>query len=123
MVYTRAEGAQELLDRVASTVSSGFYMLKNVAPEQVAPFISHEHPQTIGLILSQFDPVQGAGILAQLPERLQSDVAYRIATMENITPAILKEIEETLEASLRDILGGNQDVGGPKVVADTSLPC
>ena len=86
--------AQEILDRVASTVSSGFYMLKNVAPEQVAPFISHEHPQTIGLILSQLDPAQGAGILAQLPERMQSDVAYRIATMENITPAILKEIEE-----------------------------
>jgi flagellar motor switch protein FliG len=31
---------------------------------------------------------------------------------------VLKEIEEALEASLRDILGGNQDVGGPKVVAD-----
>ena len=110
--------AQEILDRVANTVSSGFYMLRNVAPEQIAPFISHEHPQTIGLILSQLDPAQAAGILAQLPERMQSDVAYRIATMENITPAILKEIEEALEASLRDILGGNQDVGGPRVVAD-----
>ncbi|MBT4098746.1 MAG: flagellar motor switch protein FliG, partial [Gemmatimonadetes bacterium] len=97
--------AQEILDRVASTVSSGFYMLKNVAPEQVAPFISHEHPQTIGLILSQLDPAQASGILANLPERLQADVAYRIATMENITPAVLKEIEEALEASLRDILG------------------
>jgi flagellar motor switch protein FliG len=103
--------AQEILDRVA-------YMLKNVAPEQVAPFISHEHPQTIALILSQLESTQGAGILSQLPERMQSDVAYRIATMENITPAVLKEIEEALEASLRDILGGNQDVGGPKVVAD-----
>ncbi len=110
--------AQEILDRVASTTSSGFYMLKNVAPEQIAPFISHEHPQTVGLILSQLDPVQGAGILSNLPERMQSDVAYRIATMENITPAVLKEIEEALEASLRDILSGNQDVGGPKVVAD-----
>ena len=110
--------AQEILDRISSTLSSGFYMLKNVAPEQVAPFISHEHPQTIALILSQLESVQGAGILGQLPERLQSDVAYRIATMENITPAILKDIEEALEASLRDILSGNQDVGGPKVVAD-----
>ena len=110
--------AQEILDRVASTVSSGFYMLKNVAPEQVAPFISHEHPQTIALILSQLESVQASGILAQLPERMQADVAYRIATMENITPAVLKEIEEALEASLRGILGGNQDVGGPKVVAD-----
>ena len=110
--------AQEILDRVASTVSSGFYMLKNVSAEQVAPFISHEHPQTIALILSQLESMQGAGILAQLPERMQADVAFRIATMENITPAVLKEIEEALEASLRDILGGNQDVGGPKVVAD-----
>jgi flagellar motor switch protein FliG len=48
----------------------------------------------------------------------QAEVAYRIATMENITPAVLKQIEESLEANLRDILGGNQDVGGPKVVAD-----
>ncbi|MBT4099780.1 MAG: flagellar motor switch protein FliG [Gemmatimonadetes bacterium] len=109
--------AQEILDRVTSTVSSGFYMLKNVAPEQVAPFISHEHPQTIALILSQLDAVQAAGIMMQLPERLQSDVAHRIATMENITPAVIKEIEEALEASLKDILGGNQEVGGPAVAA------
>ena len=110
--------AQEILDRVSSTVSSGFFILKNAAAEQIAPFISNEHPQTVALILSQLDPAQGAGILAHLPERMQADVAYRIATMENITPAVLKEIEEALEASLRDILGGDQDVGGPKVVAD-----
>ena len=110
--------AQEILDRVSTRVTSGFYMLKNVAPDQIAPFISNEHPQTIGLILSQLDPAQAAGILAQLPERMQADVAYRVATMENITPNVIKEIEESLEQSLRDILGGNQDVGGPKVVAD-----
>ena len=49
---------------------------------------------------------------------MQADVAYRVATMENITPNVIKQIEESLEQSLRDILGGNQDVGGPKVVAD-----
>ena len=110
--------AQEILDRVSTRVTSGFYMLKNVAADQIAPFISNEHPQTIGLILSQLDSAQAAGILAQLPERMQADVAYRVATMENITPNVIKEIEESLEQSLRDILGGNQDVGGPKVVAD-----
>ena len=110
--------AQEILDRVSSRVSSGFYILKNVSPDQIAPFISHEHPQTIALILSQLDSAQAAGILAQLPERMQSDVAYRIATMENITPNVIKQIEESLEQSLRDMLGGDQDVGGPKVVAD-----
>ncbi|MCC7263998.1 MAG: flagellar motor switch protein FliG [Candidatus Latescibacteria bacterium] len=110
--------AQEILDRVMHTVSSGFVMLRNVAPEQIAPFISQEHPQTIALILSQLESPQAAGIITHLPERMQADVAYRIATMENITPTVLKQIEESLEASLRDVLGGNKDVGGPKVVAD-----
>lgn len=110
--------AQEILDRVSSKVSSAFFMLRNVSPEQIAPFISHEHPQAIALILSQLDSAQASGILSQLSERLQSDVAYRIATMENITPAVLKQIEESLETSLRDMLGGDQNVGGPHVIAD-----
>jgi flagellar motor switch protein FliG len=70
---TRAVGprkAREIVDRVASSISTGFYMLRNVAPEQLAPFISHEHPQTVALILSQLDPTQAAGILAQLPARM-----------------------------------------------------
>ena len=110
--------AAEILERVSSKVASGFYMLKNVAPDQIAPFISSEHPQTVALILSQLDGAQASGILSQLPERLQSDVAYRIATMDNITPNVIKQIEGSLETQLRDILGGNQDVGGPQVVAD-----
>ena len=110
--------AQEILDRIGSRTTGGFYILKNAAPDQIVPFISLEHPQSIALILSQLEANQASGILAQLPETIQSDVAYRIATMENITPNVLKEIEESLEATLRDMLGGNQDVGGPKVVAD-----
>jgi len=110
--------AQEILDRIMSQVSSGFYLLKNVPPEQLAPFISHEHPQTIALILSQLEPQHAAGIIGQLPERIQGEVAYRIATMENITPSVLKQIEDSLETNLRDILGGNKAVGGPKVVAE-----
>ena len=120
-LFKRAFGAnrgERLLLSDHEEDESGFSLLRNVAPEQVAPFISHEHPQTIALLLSQLDPHQAAGILSQLPERLQPDVAYRISTMENVTPAALRGIEEGLEASLADILGGNQDVGGLKVTAD-----
>ena len=110
--------AQEILDRINSNTNSGFYMLKNVPPEQIARFISHEHPQTIALILSQLEAAQAAGIISQLPEAVQAEVSYRIATLDNITPSVLKQIEESLETNLRDILGGHQDVGGPKIVAD-----
>ena len=110
--------AQEILNKVTSNSSSGFHVLKNVRPEQMAPFISNEHPQTIALILSQLDPEQAAGILSHMSESVQAEVAYRMATLDNITPNILKQIEESLETNLKDILGGHKDVGGPKVVAN-----
>ena len=113
-----ANRARRLVHAEEGEGENGFNMLKNVAPEQIAPFISHEHPQTIALTLSQLAPTEASGILAQLPQRMQADVAYRIAIMESITPAVLVEIGEALEASLQDILGENQAVGGPKAVAD-----
>lgn len=110
--------AKEILDRVASVVSSGFALLRSATPEQVSPFLSYEHPQTVALILSQLEPSLGAGILALLAQELQIDVAHRIATMREVKPAALKVVEEGIEAQLRDIIGGTYDVGGPKVLAD-----
>ena len=110
--------AEEILNKITTHTSSGFHVLKNIPPEQLTPFISNEHPQTVALILSQLDPEQAAGILSHMSESVQAEVAYRMATLDNITPSVLKQIEENLEANLRDILGGHKDVGGPKVVAD-----
>ncbi|MEE3232848.1 MAG: flagellar motor switch protein FliG [Candidatus Latescibacterota bacterium] len=113
-----ARRAHEIMERTSQNQNSGFRLLKNVDPEQIAPFIASEHPQTLALILSQLDPDQAAGILSQLPQSTQVEVAYRIATLENITPAILKQVEENLESKLHDILGSQSDIGGPKVVAN-----
>tara|TARA_B100001250_G_scaffold14296_1_gene12499 strand:- start:10189 stop:11223 length:1035 start_codon:yes stop_codon:yes gene_type:complete len=110
--------AHEILERTRKNEHSGFRLLKNVDPEQIAPFVAGEHPQTLALILSQIDPDQAAGILSQLPQSTQVEVSYRIATLENITPAILKQVEENLESKLHDILDTQSDIGGPKVVAN-----
>ncbi|HCK10513.1 flagellar motor switch protein FliG [bacterium] len=111
--------AQALLDRVSSTTSSGFYMLRNVDPNQIIPFISKEHPQTIALILSQLEAAQAAGVINGLPEDLQADVSYRIATMESISPQILRELEDSLAENLQTILSGQvTEIGGPKAVAE-----
>ena len=111
--------AQSLLDRVSSTTSSGFYMLRNVDPNQIIPFIAKEHPQTIALIMSQLEAVQSAGVLNGLPEELQADVSFRIAQMENISPQVLRELEESLAQELQTILSGQvTEIGGPKAVAE-----
>jgi flagellar motor switch protein FliG len=111
--------AQGLLDRVTSTTSSGFYMLRNVDPNQIIPFLAKEHPQTIALILSQLEPAQSAGVVNGLPEETQADVAFRIAQMENISPQVLRELEDTLASELQAILAGQvTEIGGPKAVAE-----
>ena len=110
--------AQQVLDRLGATAVSGFHLLRNVAPNQIAPFISKEHPQTIALILSQLDPGQAAGVIALLPDGLQSDVTYRIATLDNISPSVLKQIEASLAEELQTVLNGQvAEIGGPKKVA------
>jgi flagellar motor switch protein FliG len=108
--------AQGLLDR---TTSSGFYMLRNVAPDRIVPFISKEHPQTIALILSQLDPTQSAGVLNGLSEELQADIMFRMAQMGNISQQVLRELEESLANDLQAILSDQiTEIGGPKAVAE-----
>ena len=111
--------ADRLIQRGTRTTEPRYDWLRQVPPERLAPFISHEHPQTQALILSQLDPMLSGAVLALLPERLQSDVSYRMATLQDVTPAALEEIDEALEHGLRDVIGRNQTVGGPKVLADT----
>ena len=110
--------AAEMLDRATGGATSGFKMLRNADPAQVAPFIAQEHPQTVALILSQADPPQAAAILEQLPAARQAEVVHRIATLGHIAPEVLAEVEQTLEAILKDVMGGKREVGGSQVVAD-----
>ena len=112
-----AQRAEEILGRLGQP-QSGFKLLKDADPVQVAPFLAQEHPQTLALILSQLEAAQAAAFLGQWPAALQGDVAHRIATLENIQPEILQDVEASLETMLRDVLGGNRNVGGSKVVAD-----
>lgn len=111
--------AQNLLNRVNSTTASGFYMLRNVDPQQIIPLVSKEHPQTISLILSQLEPDQAAGVLNGLSEQLQSEVALRIAQMDHISPNVLRDLENSLSGELEAIVSGQvTQIGGPKAVAE-----
>ncbi|MBT4503976.1 MAG: flagellar motor switch protein FliG [Gemmatimonadetes bacterium] len=97
---------------------SGFEMLERMKSEQISPFIAHEHPQTVALILSQLKPVQAAGILANLPERMQADVAYRLTTLEEVSTLALTRVEESLTRSLRSISAGTVRAGGAQATAN-----
>ena len=111
--------ADSIIRKIQETLHpSGFSLLKDVDPIHLLEFIRNEHPQTIALILSQLNPAQAAGVLSQLPEDVQTDVAMRIATMEKITPEVIHEVESVLDVHLKEVISGNLSAsGGVKAVA------
>lgn len=112
--------ANEIMSRLESTlISRGFSLLKDIDPKQLASFFQSEHPQTIALILTQINSYQAAAILSELAPELQAEVAIRIATMEKISPDVLKEVESTLEAHFEASSGRDLSVsGGAKTIAE-----
>ena len=112
--------AMEIMGRLESTLTSrGFSLLKDIDPKQLASFFQSEHPQTIALILTQINSFQAAAILSELTPEIQAEVAIRIATMEKISPEVLKEVEATLEAHFEASSGRDLSVsGGSKTIAE-----
>jgi flagellar motor switch protein FliG len=112
--------ADEIINRLESSFqSTGFNLLKEIDSKQLVSYIQNEHPQTIAVILTQLYPQAAASVLSELPSELQSEVALRIATMEKISPDVLKEIEDTLAGHFESTAGTDLSTsGGAKAMAE-----
>jgi flagellar motor switch protein FliG len=99
-VLTRALGddkATYLLDRILqSGEQSGIESLKWMAPAAVADLIRAEHPQIIASILVHLERDQASDVLRELPPAQRHDIVLRIATLDSIQPAALRELNEVL---------------------------
>lgn len=111
--------AREILGRVRERMpEAGMDRLKRVAPDTLSEAIKGEHPQTIAVVLSQLDPKASARTLKGLPPELASDVVYRMARMQKISPEVLGKVETALRART-DADDGRQGqaAGGPGLAA------
>jgi flagellar motor switch protein FliG len=110
--------AHEIMQKVQGTFQlKGFNILNDVDPNQLSSFIQKEHPQTIALVLSQINRRQAAVIIQELPEKLQTDVLYRIANMDQVSPELIQEVENVLESRV-DFTTMGTKIGGAKAVAE-----
>lgn len=115
-----SEEAKKILDRL-SKISHGvqnFAYLAKIKPQQLADFITTEHPQTIALILAHMDPSAAAETLALFTDDLRSEVAMRMAKLGDISPSIIKRVSSVLESKLEALATYKVEVGGPRAVAD-----
>ncbi|HJW24591.1 MAG TPA: flagellar motor switch protein FliG, partial [Rhodocyclaceae bacterium] len=97
-VLTKALGddkASNLISRILQGgETSGIEGLKWMDASTVADLIRNEHPQIIATILVHLERDHSSEILNHFTERLRNDVVLRIATLEGIQPAALKELNE-----------------------------
>ncbi|MEX2375710.1 MAG: flagellar motor switch protein FliG [Dehalococcoidia bacterium] len=114
------EKAGNMIDRILlGGNTKGLESLKWMDARAVVELIRFEHPQIIAIVLSYLDSDQAAEVLAQLPDNTHADLLMRIATMEGIQPAAMKELNDMLQQQLRGGVGGQQSsMGGVKCAAD-----
>lgn len=116
------EYATRLLDRVAKSLDQDavdFSGLRRVDPQQLAKFIQDEHPQTIALVLSHLDPSQAAALLRSLPVEVRTDIAVRMASLEQISPEAVRTIASVIGQKLKNLGELSREAcGGVRAVAD-----
>jgi flagellar motor switch protein FliG len=114
--------AKRLLDRLAKALGSeaaSFDAIQKADPQQLAKFIHSEHPQTIALVLSHLNSTQAAALLNSLPANLRSDVAQRMASLDQISPEVILKIAGVIGHKLKS-LGefSRESYGGVRAVAE-----
>ncbi|RBA25802.1 flagellar motor switch protein FliG [Herminiimonas fonticola] len=122
-VLTKALGddkAASLLNRIlGARDSSGIESLKWMDAQSVADLVRNEHPQIIATILVHLERDQASEVLDHFTERLRNDCVLRIATLDGVQPAALRELNEVLTK----LLTGNENLkkkpmGGIRAAAE-----
>ncbi len=113
--------ANLLIDRIIQGSDiTGIESLKWMDPESVAELLRNEHPQIVAAILVHLNPDQASLVLKAFSERHRNEVMVRIATLDGIQPAALKDLNEVLSRVLA--AGGStrkkSSLGGVKPAAE-----
>jgi flagellar motor switch protein FliG len=84
----------------AGTAIAPFQFLHDCQSDVLLDAIADEQPQTIAIILSHLPPRQAAAVLTGLPPEKQVSVVCRIAAIGEISPAVLRDLENGLRHRL-----------------------
>jgi flagellar motor switch protein FliG len=116
------ELAKKLIDRLSKAMGGDYAnldILQKADPQQLAKFIHNEHPQTVALVLSHLNASQAAALLVSLPPEMRSDVALRMANLDQISPEIVNKIASVIGQKLQAIGEySRESYGGIRAVSE-----
>jgi flagellar motor switch protein FliG len=115
-----ADRASELIGRLSATIERRpFEFLRRSSPEQIYAFLRNEAPQTIAVVIANLHTKLAADVLAQLPSDQQAEVALRVGTMNEISPAVTRDVEAVLRQKLSNVVTQEySSAGGVQSLAD-----
>lgn len=114
------EKAEIIIDRILiGGRSKGINQLKWMDTRSIADLVRSEHPQIVANILSLLEGQRAADVIMSLPEDVRPNLLMRIASLEGVPLAALRELDEIMEEQL----AGNENikssfVGGVNVAAN-----
>jgi flagellar motor switch protein FliG len=97
----------EKAERLAGRLKQGDYFAGIEAvqlqdPRVLAEMIKSEHPQIVAMIFAYMEPEQADALIQHLPPELVEQVIPRLATLDSIPPAAIRELNDAIE----DLLAG-----------------
>ena len=113
--------ATEILNNISTPgedLSGGIETLRMLEPKNIAAFLMNEHPQTAAIVLAHIDESVVAQVLSVLPEEKRTEIMLRLATLERVSPNVIRELDVALQEELRQTgsVSGNR-LGGVQLAA------
>jgi len=96
--------ANEILKNITSReqeLGSGLEKIRRLDPQVIASFIENEHPQTAAIILAHLEPEVASQTVKEVSENKQAEIVHRLATLEKVSPQVLKDLDEALQTEFK----------------------
>ena len=113
--------ADEVLDELENKSTVGpLAVLAHADPRQVVAILAEQQPQTVAVLLAHMRPEDAARIMAELPGEFRIKVARRIAQLDRVDPAAVRQTTALIEAKLRSLhtVGALTVAGGASAIAE-----
>ncbi len=94
----------EILNNITAPgedLGGGLDTVRMLEPKVIALFLANEHPQTAAIVLAHLETAVAGATLREMPEESRMEVVFRLATLERVSPQVLRELDQALQSEFR----------------------
>jgi len=99
-------------------LGGGLETVRGLDPKNISSLITNEHPQTAAIILAHLDSSLASATISELPEENRMEIVHRLATLDNISPSVIRDLDQALQAEFQNSSAvSDNKLGGVEVAA------